>query len=269
MSAPSVPPMRSRVGLNVEGDNLVWGRSVRRDLVGRVSFTGVIVLSVTGRLPSREACDLLDDFVTSFQATDTRVWPLKVGRIVASFGKSAAGFCAGQLACASETLGPLIAGEAAWMLHDLRERLGERDGDPSAVEDEVAKLLAQGRRLAGFGAPFRPEDERLTALRECIRRRGQTGLRHYALAEQVAAAGKRLRGLEANIVLHAGALALDVGLAPGEVGDVMLGLAVPLLLGTAREGALRREPQLRELPADAVEYCGPAPCSSPRAGQGR
>jgi len=269
MKPPNVPPMRSRVGLGVEGDNLVWGRSVRRDLVGRTSMTGLTVLAATGRLLSREDCELVDDFITALMATDARIWPVKTGRVVASFGSAASGFSAAQLACNTESMGPLIVGAAAVMLHGIRERLGERQGDAVAVKQDIAALLAQGQRLAGFGAPLRPADERVVALLEGLQRRGREDLRHLALAEKVAQAASELRGLQPNIALYGGALLLDVGLAPDEVGDTMLGLGVPLLLGSAREGALLREPQLRELPADAVDYQGPAPRTSPRAARRR
>ena len=269
MSPPRVPPMHSRVGLNVEGDNIVWGRSVRHDLMGRTSLTALVVLSATGRrLPPAE-CELLDDLATSLMATDTRIWPPKLGRIVAALGTTASGFCAAQLACASDKMGPLILGDAAHLLRELTERLGARVGQPEAIEAELARRLASGRRLPGFGAPFRPDDERLTALRESVARRGRADGPYWLLAERVAAAATRLRGLLPNIVLHGGALAMDVGLAPEEIGDVMLGLVVPLFLGTAREGARLREPQLRELPAQAVQYAGPQPRLSPRAQRGR
>ncbi|MGC4122328.1 MAG: citrate/2-methylcitrate synthase [Myxococcales bacterium] len=264
---PTVPAMRSRVGLNVAGDNLVWGRSVRQEVAGRLSLTGLVVLSVTGRIATPTACELLDDYASSFHATDTRVWPLKVGRIVASFGSCAAGFCAGQLALASERIGPLIVGDSARLLRDLRQRLGAREADDEAVEREVAALLSKGERLPGFGAPFRPEDERLVALRECMHRRGRDALGYWALAERAAAAARRLRGLEPNIVLHGGAMVLEAGLAPEEAGDVILGLVASLLLGASREGARLREAPLRELPAEAVQYAGPAPRRSPRAGE--
>lgn len=265
MSLPRISPMTSRVALTVDGDNRVWGRSVRKDLIGNTSLTALVVLSATGRLLPAADCALLDDLATALMAADTRIWPPKIGRMIASFGHTASGFCAAQLACASPAIGPLVIGDAAKMLAGLRASLGERSTNREAVEAVMARMLDEGTRLAGFGAPFRLEDERLIALKERVELTGRTGMVHWQLAELVAECASHLRGLRPNIVLHGGALALDVGLAPDEVGDVMLGLVVPLFLGTAREGAQLCEPQLRSLPPSAVEYVGPPQRTSPRA----
>ena len=261
---PRLPALRSRVALAVEGDNLLWGRSVRHDVVGRVSLSGLIALSVTGRSLAPEDCALLDDLIAALMAVDVRLWPLKVGRVVSSFGHSMPAFVAAQVACASEKIGPLIIGKASQLLLDLEARLGDRVGDPAAIEEDLRRRLDAHERLPGFGAPFRPADERLVALRESIVRRGRQGMRYWQLAERVAEAAMKARDLQANIVLHAGGLFLDLGFRPDEANSVMLALVVPLFIGVAHEGAAEKDAQLRHLPADAVEYVGPPPRVSPR-----
>jgi len=262
---PVLEPLRTRIGLAVAGDNRLWGRSLRDEIVGRTSLSGLAFLAVTGRLLPAEDCLLLDDLVAVHMVVDIRIWPLKLERVLSSFGRSPSAFVSAQLACASEAMGPLLAGKCARFLLELEREVDEQASNENAIIEAIRRRLENKERIAGFGAPFRRADERLVAFRESVARRGRSTGRYWDLAVRVAHAGMAAGNLPANIVLFTAALLLDLGVREDQCGDLMMGLVSTLFLAGAHEGARQAEPQLRRLPDDAVEYLGPPPRRSPRA----
>ncbi|MBI5546425.1 MAG: hypothetical protein HY901_21265 [Deltaproteobacteria bacterium] len=257
--------MYSRVGIAVNDDNRLWGRSIREEIAGRLPYTGLAVLGISGRMLSPEDCALIDDVVAVNAVGDPRVWPFKLARVVSSFGHSVAGLAAIGLSFASPVIGPQTLKTTAELLLSIEAQLGERATDPSAMEAEVLRRLKSTERLPGFGVPFRLDDERVLALRECVERRGRKDMHYWRIAEQWAASARKVRNLRGNYSLFTSAVFLDLGLSPEQCAVLILGLLPGANLGPVYEGAQLAEPQLRCLPADAVEYVGPPPRRSPRS----
>ncbi len=264
MTAP-LPPIRSRVGLAVAGDNVVRGYSVRDDLVGRTSLSGLVALGVSGRRLSAEECALLDDVAVASAVLDVRVWPIKATRVAGAYGQAPSSLSIGLAVVCGQSMGPLLAGASAKMLLEIEAELRPGEELAAQLRAQIESRIERGERLPGFGAPLRPEDERLVALRKAVEMRGRQQMRYWSLAEALAAAALAARGLQANVVLHIGALLLDLGFDVEQVKTMIVGLMANLLVPVAHEAALEADAQLRRLPDEAVEYAGPAPRLSPRA----
>ena len=69
--------------------------------------------------------------------------------------------------------------------------------------DQIEERLAAGARFHGFGVPFRPSDERVTALRACLERRAYRGGRYWQLMQEIEAVlNEHPQVVESAVVLH-------------------------------------------------------------------
>jgi hypothetical protein len=254
----------TRVSHAGHGEHRYFGHRALAQLLGTETFTGLIVLAITGRRPTAEAKEVIDALSVCLTAADPRIWPLKVSRIVASYGETLAGFAAGQLAMMGMGMSPRIIGAAADHLVRLRHALQEsRTGGEvaRAVQDHVAA----SPRLAGYGIPMREQDERYQALRGFMVRRGREGLPHWHAQELLSEWLGRERGLAPNIGIGLAAALLDLGCSPVEAGALSTFLIEHTFAANAFEAAQQREPLMQRLPDQYVAYVGPAPRVSPRA----
>ena len=233
------------------------GHGVFGELAGGTSTAGMFALALTGRVLSSEDCAMIDDFVACATMADPRIWPLKVTRTLAAYGKSMPAFAAGNLATDEAAVGPASVEVA---MHQLRELVRLTDGavqDPAAVRRAFAELRQMTPQLAGFGVPFRARDERVEAVCARVRARGRDQRTHWALLETLRACLREgEKKLELNMASAIAAIALDLGFEP-EIGALFGSVLVaPCFLAHAREGALQSSSALRILPIDRVEYVG-------------
>ena len=193
---------------------------------------------------------------------DARVWPLKMTRTLASYGNPVAGFFGAQLANASDRMGPGTATPSAHSLTWIAAQVGP-EGDDAAVADAVARHLAERGRIAGFGVPFRAEDERLVALRSMIARHPAVRRPMWRMFLRVEAVMRAKEQLPPNIVMALAALLLDLGLPAQRAGMLLTMMMAPTFSAHALEASEQDGPLLQELPAAALEYQGAAPRRSP------
>ncbi|MCR9162322.1 MAG: hypothetical protein ACE37F_31345 [Nannocystaceae bacterium] len=253
-SPPSLP---TTVGRAERGDNLFRGHSVASELAGRATRWRAVALAVghPDLHPDHEA--LLDDMVVCSLAADPHIWPLKVTRIVAAFGRVVPAIATGMLCTAGGFMGWGTYAPAARFLVDLREA-----ADPAA---KLEAWLETTRHIPGFGVAFRGEDERAIAFRRCATDRGATTGAHWQALE-LAEARLRPRGAPPNIAALSAAVLLDVGFSPAQIDALGPVLLLPNYLANAVEGAAQAPELLRRLPADALDDRTPPPRESPRAG---
>lgn len=252
-----MPPIETRVGLIVDGDNRFFGRSAYHDWCERMTSAcdGVLVaLGVPDPSPrSREALRLA---MLGTMSADARVWPLKLTRLLASHGDALAGFFGGQLVSAGKVMGPGAALHAARALAFVGEAVGD---DPT--DDRVAAAVAAwqarcGGRIGGFGVPFRAEDERRVHILRLAEGTAVADGRFWRLHERVVAAAHPLRP---NIALTIAAMFLDIGIEPERAGVALAVMMSHVFLAHALEAATHDGPRLHSLPAEAVEYRGAPP----------
>ena len=68
-----------------------------------------------------------------------------------------------------------------------------------SIERQAQRILAERKRLIGYGIPFRPQDERYLALRAMIERRGRDRLPWWRLHLALNDVVRRERKLPPNI----------------------------------------------------------------------
>ena len=74
-----------------------FGRAVFEDITGKESLTYLMALSILGRELPRDCYPVLDDAACALTLADPRIWPLKLTRLVASYGSTVPAIAAGVL----------------------------------------------------------------------------------------------------------------------------------------------------------------------------
>lgn len=246
-------------------DHRFRGYSVLRELVAHETTASLIALSIGGRRLSPDETAALDDLAAILLVADPRIWPLKLIRVVASYGGALAGYAAGHMVVEGDRIGPPTSRYAAELLVELREAVGARLDDRAAIAEEARRLIANRKRLIGYGIPFRPFDERYVALRERVVRRGRADLPYFRLQDVLSEVVKTDRRLPPNIGIGSAALLLDMGFDPVESAAIIHFVNQPVFIANAYEAGTEPSPELRVLPPGAIAYSGVAPRESPRA----
>jgi citrate synthase len=257
--------IHSRVGKALFGENLFFGYRTLADLVGEETLTGLVSIAVKGRRPTEAERRTLDAIAVISTSADPHIWPLKMLRLVSSYGSVLAGYCACQVAVEGERIGYWIAGGAAAVLAELRGAIGDRMEEPAAVAAAITEHLRSGRRVIGFGVPLRKTDERMDALKVYVAAEGLGRGAHWRLQEALADHLGRERGIAPNIGLGIGAVLLDLGYTPRQVSALAHFLAQPVFAAHAVEAAQQQAPEMQKLADEHVDYVGAAPRESPRA----
>lgn len=255
----------TRVAHAGRSDHRFLGHSVLRDIAGRESYTGLAALSATGRLITSGDCRVLDDIAAVLTVADPRIYPLKITRLVSSFG----GFlpaCAASIGYLGNAfIGPRSASLAAEMLVRLKAEIDGHDVDSSHPPEKIRSFANSEQRLAGFGIPFRDFDERLSVLNELIVRRERHLLPFWKLHQVVVDVVRRTRQLEPNVSIGVAAACLDLGFSPEELVPLFTMLNLNTFVANALEGSREPRGNLRRLPVERIEYVGCGVRKSPRA----
>lgn len=257
--------IRTRVAKHLFGENLYFGHGTLADLLEHESLSSLIAMGVTGRRPTPEQRQVLEAIAVLTTSADPRIWPLKLTRLVSSYGSVLAGYCAGQLPIEGDRIGCWVTGYAAEVLTELRDAVGPHLDDTERVAREVVELVQRRGRLPGFGVPLRPSDERMDALRAYAARVGLDRGVHWKLHEALAGYLEKERGVARNIVIGLAAVLLDMGYPASQTAAVAHFLNQNVFVANAVEAAEQRSAELQRLGDEHVEYVGPAPRRSPRA----
>jgi hypothetical protein len=266
VSADEMEPIATRVGWAIKADHYWFGRLHGAEVSGRTPVTQLLADAVGAGPLDADALAVLDDLASVMSVADPRIWPLKLGRVVAAYGDGMAAVAAVELAFDSDFIGPWTCSGAAQLLQEIGAEVGP-DAAPAAIADAARARLGQGSRLIGFGVPARAEDERVVALRACMQRRGRHTRPAWRLLEIVAEVLHAERRLRPNIGLGVAAAALDAGFAPPQIGYLAVALMHNVVVANAVEGAALAPAVLRQMPPETMLYAGAAPRRSPRAGQ--
>lgn len=242
-----------------------FGHRVFSELTGAETWTGLMALSIFGRRLPAELAGILDDAAGALTLADPRIWPLKVTRVVGSYGAFLPALSAGILMENQARIGPWACIHAAGVLRALHTAIDGHQDDPRRVHEAVAAYRREHGFVWGFGTPYRGRDERVLAFRQCLERRGRTHLPYFRTIEAVAIAMKEMTRADPNIGGVLAAVLLDMGLEPNEIGAMVVALVQHMFLAQALESATTPNLTLRELPPEYVTYRGRAERVSPRS----
>lgn len=265
-SDPAAPPsIVTRLAHAGWADHRLRGRALFGELLGSFGHWQLLSLAVGGPDLSPAQVTLLEDIALCTNLADPRVPPMKVVRLLSSYGGIMAALGGGYVAHQHALFGSWGAGLASAWLWGLAQELGSHRDRTGLVEEVLRGRLESGERPVGFGVPARREDERCEAMRRVVRTRGFDHGPYWQLAETCERVLEREREISLNGAGAFGAACLDLGFDPDQVGMLGVAAGLPGFAGNAMEGAHQAPPELRELPPRCVDYLGPPPRPSPRA----
>jgi citrate synthase len=206
----------------------VRGRDLTSELMGRVTFTELFCLLLTGEEPSDEQRFFVDLLLVAIAEHGLMPTNVAARMTLAADPDSLQGaVAAGILGC-----GPIILGtadECARLLSEAQAEV-EAGGEPELVACELVRAIREeGEKVPGFGHPVhRPVDPRAERIFELADERGASGP-HIALARHLRAAVAETweRPLPMNVSMPIAAVMLDLGFAPSAVKSI------PILARTA------------------------------------
>ncbi len=247
------PTITSRVAWGGVGEHFFQGHRVLGELLGNASLTDMFFLACNDALPDAESRRVLDDLAITITAADARIWPLKVGRIVASYGSAGIGLAASVLAYDRlSSLGPYTVALAASFLMRFERALAA--GDRSAQDAILSEKL-----LPGWGIALRAQDERYLALAARMQGQGRCTRRFWAAHEVAVERVREARGLEPNMSGGFAPALLDLGIErPDRIALLVDLLCVHLAAAHVLECADQRPRAYRDLDLDHVEHRGVA-----------
>jgi citrate synthase len=239
----------------------VRGRSLTEELMGKVSFTELIWLLVTGQMPSAAQRTVLDSTLVAI-AEHGLVPSVQVSRMTLAAAPEAlqGAVAAGILGCGSVVLGSSEA--AGRFFAEVAERAAGAASLEPAIEAVVGEYRAARRAIPGYGHPLhKGEDPRAQRLLQIARAAGLAG-RHIEIATRIEQRLPQLLGrpLALNVSGGIPAVLLDAGYPLAALKGV------PLLARTAGLiGHLLEEQQrgigfvMSHAAARAIDYDGESP----------
>ncbi len=256
--------VRTRVARAVEGGNDFFGYRVETAFADEDAFWRGILLSIGAGAASFAHLRLVRRLAGCNFVADPRIWPLKISRLLSSYGRTIPALCGGNVFLEGARVGPVAARDAASALASFAATYPE-PWEGGELELELRRRLERGERVPGYGVAFRRFDERVVVVDRIVREEDREAGLHWRCSLAVEAMLAERRVLPRNVVSASAAALLDCGFTPRQIGLLMWYYFVPTFMANAMEGAEQQPAVLRELPLEAVEYVGPAPRRSGRS----
>ena len=179
--------IRSRTGgWRVGQDVYVHGRGLLGELLGELSYFQLLMLNISGRLPSKALADWVEGTCMCLSWPDPRIWCNQIATYAgANRASPVAATAAGLLASDSSLYGPgtvLLATE--FIVDALRQRSA---GHAPGVIVQSRRKLTRTQAIPGYGRPVAKGDERVTAMTKLAEKLGFADGDHLRLAYEIEA----------------------------------------------------------------------------------
>ena len=264
LSREYLPALPTRLAYASWKEHRFRGRLLFGEILGQTSFWQLWSFALDGPVLQDGDEKVLDALAICNSAADPRIPPMKLIRLLSSYGGVMAAIGAAFVAQEKAWIGTWTLGSAARDLVDIADVVGVNPST-KAIRELLDAWFVKGRRLRGFGIPARPQDERVAALRRYLEERRRLDRPFWRLLQNTAEIMQERARLPVNIAAASAASALDIGFTPHQIGILAIAFAQHAFVGNAVEGAAQAPAVLRELPAGCVDYVGPPPRLSPRA----
>jgi hypothetical protein len=245
-------PIFTRVGLIIDGDNRFFGRSSFDEWPQDITCASDTVLTALRARITPAAREAMRLAAITLMSPDARVWPLKLTRLLSSYGDPVAGYFGAQLVSAGRIMGPGAGTAAARALCFVANETGAEGSDEEVARAAHAWRERCNNRVGGFGVPFRDADERRVALLRLAAGGPVVEGRYWRLHERVVRAMEPARP---NIAFSIAAMLLDAGIDAEHVGIAMSMLMTHVFLAHAIEG-VDDGARANTLPVESVHYVG-------------
>jgi citrate synthase len=194
MTKPSTQPPATSIATHTPEDVFVRGRSLCRDLIGKMTFTEMTFFHVTGRAPTPAQTAMLDACLVTLMEHGLTPSAIAARLVYSSAPEALQGaVAAGLLAVGSAFVGT-VEGCAALLARMIAA--GDLETEARAIVDEHR---AAHRPVPGFGHPeHKPDDPRSIVLLGLARTHGVAG-RYVDALVALAAAVDRAHGKHVTI----------------------------------------------------------------------
>jgi citryl-CoA lyase len=252
---------KSSVSTQAEDTILIRGYPIEQ-IIGRLSYTSTLFLTLRGELPTEPQRRMLDAALCAI--VDYAKGPSPVtGRMVVSANPNiGAAMAAAILAQGAYAVSPQDAGA---MLEELAARVAIEADLPEVARAAAHDAKSQRQRLPGMGHPSSmAADPRAERLKACAQELGFWGTRCRLMeslnAEFVAISG---RPLVINVDGMLGAILGDMGFSTHEMAAIAALSMLPGIIANAVE-EMRSGVKIRLI--QDMEYTGPARRNLPEPG---
>jgi citrate synthase len=181
MSAPT-----TKLGASTPDDVYVRGKSLTRELIGKLTFTEMAFFQITGRMPSRAVTAVVDACLVTLLEHGLTPSALTTRLVYSSAPESMQGAVAAGLL----GVGSVFAGtvEGCAVLLERIARAGDAAAQSSTALAIIADHRAEKRAIPGFGHPqHKPDDPRTPCLLGVARAEQVAGA-HVAALEMLSKA---------------------------------------------------------------------------------
>ncbi|MFU8802463.1 MAG: hypothetical protein ACNA8W_01520 [Bradymonadaceae bacterium] len=255
--------LETRVARAGFDDHELHGWRVFEEL-GDEDLASLLSIFVSGRRLDEKESLIIARLGLLFAIADPRIWPLKVTRLIASYGRVLPAIVAGQAFLSEAAIGPTVPGKVAAQFRDIALAVGPTI-EPETIEDVVTTRLNGGEAILGWGVPGRRRDERHVQLSRWYPDHGFPERYFWKLMVEMERVVANQKGLQPNIAAATAAILLDLKFEPEQIDALLVSFLHGNFLANAIEGAAQQSETLRRLPPSAVDYRGLRSRRSPRA----
>jgi hypothetical protein len=242
--------IKTRVAHAAGSDNAFRGFSVNGELAGNDGWTSALSLAFGGPRLEPSNAGIIEDLAVCSLAADPRIWPLKMARLVASYGVTLPAMAVGHLALEGAIVGAEPTGAAAEILAQWTAKLGENP-TREELEAHVDDVLSSGR-VPGFGVAFRGHDERVEGIKQCLSKRSFTPGRHWRLVTQLEEVMIARTKVRLNLAMASAAVLLDLGYDPKQIRMWMSAFLDVCFYANVVEAADLKSPELLAVPNEVI-----------------
>lgn len=224
------------------------------------NYIALLAYGVTGRYPSPEETAVIQGLFVATSYPEWRIWNNRIAALAGTV-RSSPGLALGAAIAVSEAA--LYGGGPHVRLYDYLTQVRARLEAGELLADIVAKSVASGERLAGFGRPVAPDkvDERIAPLKELWDRRGPEKSYFVPLVFDIEVElVKRCRSpIRMNAASVYVSTLMDLGFSREEVSTLLSAVFLAGMNPCYMAASAGPENDLCSMNLDQLTYEGPAP----------
>lgn len=210
--------IESKKGKWLGGEDVIFsGYSLKKDLLGKVSYMQVVILNATGRLVSKNLADWFEGNLIGMSYPDSRIWCNQVGVFAGQTKTSAiAGTVAGILCADSRAFGSQTNITGMQFIRKALS-LSKQGQSLEAIVSSLANFKGTKPTIVGYARPIAKQDERIEPHENMRKRLGFKKGEHLQLAMKIGDYLEEKHSLGINICGYVSAFLCDQKFTPDEV----------------------------------------------------
>lgn len=179
--------IRSKAGGWIRGKGVFCrGYNMMDDLVGHCSYMQIVVLNITGKLPTRVIANWLEAVHICLSWPDSRIWCNQIGALAGSAGASVvAATCAGVLAADSRTYGSRPVVDGMTFIQDVLKAHEQHKQSAEQIVNDACAQHGGKPHMTGYARPITKGDERIAAMERVMQQLDINVGPHLALALEI------------------------------------------------------------------------------------